>query len=55
VERFPHQKWVSALAWTDQDAMDAAMKATDITHFAQLNVVNCPGGQRQRVLVAKWR
>ncbi len=50
--RFPHQKWFQAWREQDQDAVDAAMKATDITHFAQLNVDQLSGGQRQRVWVA---
>lgn len=50
--RFPHQKWFQPWREQDQDAVDAAMKATDITAFAQLNVDQLSGGQRQRVWVA---
>ncbi|MEP7729531.1 ABC transporter ATP-binding protein [Marinomonas primoryensis] len=50
--RFPHQKWFQPWREQDQDAVDAAMKATSITEFAQLNVDQLSGGQRQRVWVA---
>ena len=50
--RFPHQKWFQPWREQDQDAVNAAMKATSITEFAQLNVDQLSGGQRQRVWVA---
>jgi len=50
--RFPHQKWFQPWREQDQDAVDAAMKATSIKEFAQLNVDQLSGGQRQRVWVA---
>jgi iron complex transport system ATP-binding protein len=50
--RFPHQKWFQPWREEDQNAVDAAMKATSITEFAQYNVDQLSGGQRQRVWVA---
>lgn len=50
--RFPHQKWFQPWREEDQNAVDAAMKATNITEFAQHNVDQLSGGQRQRVWVA---
>ncbi|MEL0613662.1 ABC transporter ATP-binding protein [Marinomonas arenicola] len=50
--RFPHQKWFQPWREEDQNAVDAAMKATSITEFSQHNVDQLSGGQRQRVWVA---
>ncbi|GAA0835648.1 ABC transporter ATP-binding protein [Marinomonas arenicola] len=50
--RFPHQTWFQPWREEDQNAVDAAMKATSITEFAQHNVDQLSGGQRQRVWVA---
>lgn len=50
--RFPHQTWFQPWREEDQNAVDAAMKATNITEFAHHHVDQLSGGQRQRVWVA---
>lgn len=50
--RFPHQKWFQPWREEDQNAVDAAMKATNVSGFAFHNVDQLSGGQRQRVWVA---
>lgn len=50
--RFPHQKWFQPWREEDQNAVDAAMKATNVSGVAFHNVDQLSGGQRQRVWVA---
>lgn len=50
--RFPHQKWFQPWREEDQNAVDAAMKATNVSEFAFHNVDQLSGGQRQRVWIA---
>ena len=50
--RFPHQKWFQPWREEDQNAVNAAMKSTNVEEFAFHNVDQLSGGQRQRVWVA---
>jgi len=50
--RYPHQKWFRQWSATDEEAITAAMVATDTLELASRAVDELSGGQRQRVWIA---
>lgn len=50
--RYPHQKLVRQWSVADEEAVAAAMIATDVMSLAQRSVDELSGGQRQRVWIA---
>ncbi|MCU1572899.1 MAG: hypothetical protein JWO93_981 [Micrococcaceae bacterium] len=50
--RSPHQGWFRQWSTADDDAVDAALQATDTRELALRNVDELSGGQRQRVWIA---
>jgi iron complex transport system ATP-binding protein len=50
--RTPHQGWFRQWSTADDDAVDAALTATDTRELALRNVDELSGGQRQRVWIA---
>jgi iron complex transport system ATP-binding protein len=50
--RTPHQGWFGQRSSADDDAVDAALQATDTRELALRNVDELSGGQRQRVWIA---
>ncbi|MDD9369909.1 MAG: ABC transporter ATP-binding protein, partial [Acidimicrobiales bacterium] len=50
--RHPHQRWFRQWSTTDEDAVDAALAATELTDIADRSVDELSGGQRQRVWIA---
>lgn len=50
--RFPHQRFLRQWSTTDEEAVDAAMTATNVTALADRPVDELSGGQRQRVWLA---
>ncbi len=50
--RHPHQRWFRQWSTTDEDAVAAALAATEITDIADRSVDELSGGQRQRVWIA---
>ena len=50
--RHPHQRWFRQWSTTDEDAVDAALAATELTDLADRSVDELSGGQRQRVWIA---
>ena len=50
--RHPHQRWFRQWSTTDEDAVDAALAATELTDIADRSIDELSGGQRQRVWIA---
>jgi iron complex transport system ATP-binding protein len=50
--RHPHQRWFRQWSTADEDAVAAALTATEITDLADRSVDELSGGQRQRVWIA---
>ncbi|WP_312007264.1 ABC transporter ATP-binding protein [Nocardioides alcanivorans] len=50
--RYPHQSLLKQWSRRDQEAVDAAMSAADVTELADRSVQELSGGQRQRVWLA---
>lgn len=50
--RFPHQRLVGGLTKHDKDAIDFAIKETDLYEFKDREVESLSGGQRQRAWIA---
>jgi iron complex transport system ATP-binding protein len=50
--RYPHQKWFRQWSTADEDAITAAMVATNTLELAGRAVDELSGGQRQRVWIA---
>lgn len=50
--RYPHQGWFRQWTARDDEAVTAALAATDITELAARHVDELSGGQRQRVWIA---
>jgi len=50
--RHPHQRWFRQWSTTDEEAVAAALEATEITDLADRSVDELSGGQRQRVWIA---
>jgi len=50
--RYPHQRLLRQWAGSDQRAVDAAMRATNVTDLARRAVDELSGGQRQRAWLA---
>jgi iron complex transport system ATP-binding protein len=51
--RLPHRAQLSAPTQTDDDAIDAALIATDTAHLAERTVGTLSGGERARVSLAR--
>jgi iron complex transport system ATP-binding protein len=51
--RMPHQGWHSGESAADMAAIEQAMQATDVAHFAARPVRSLSGGERARVLLAR--
>jgi len=50
--RHPHQRWFRQWSTTDEEAVAAALEATEIADLADRSVDELSGGQRQRVWIA---
>ncbi|MGW3283876.1 ABC transporter ATP-binding protein [Streptomyces sp. NPDC001002] len=50
--RYPHQGWFRRWTRADDEAVAAAMRATDVLDLADRSVDELSGGQRQRVWIA---
>ncbi|WP_370162763.1 ABC transporter ATP-binding protein [Limimaricola soesokkakensis] len=50
--RYPHQSLLRQWSRRDAEAVDAAMRAADVIHFADRPVSDLSGGQRQRCWIA---
>ncbi|HKY65684.1 MAG TPA: ABC transporter ATP-binding protein [Acidimicrobiales bacterium] len=50
--RYPHQRWFRQWSATDEEAVAAALEATQLTDIADRSVDELSGGQRQRVWIA---
>jgi iron complex transport system ATP-binding protein len=50
--RHPHQRWFRQWSTTDEEAVEAALAATQLTDIATRSVDELSGGQRQRVWIA---
>jgi iron complex transport system ATP-binding protein len=50
--RHPHQRWFRQWSTSDEDAVESALAATEITDIADRSVDELSGGQRQRVWIA---
>jgi iron complex transport system ATP-binding protein len=50
--RYPHQGWFRQWTTADDDAVNAALAATDTLALGERNVDELSGGQRQRVWIA---
>ncbi|MFF5002053.1 ABC transporter ATP-binding protein [Streptomyces phaeochromogenes] len=50
--RYPHQGWIRRWTRADDEAVAAAMLATDVLDLADRSVDELSGGQRQRVWIA---
>lgn len=50
--RYPHQGWLRRWCSTDEDAVTAAMLATDVLALAASSMDELSGGQRQRAWLA---
>jgi len=50
--RLPHLKRIHALNTRDQQAMEAAMRATEVESFAERSIFSLSSGERQRVWLA---
>ena len=50
--RHPHQRWFRQWSTTDEEAVDAALAATQLSDIADRSVDELSGGQRQRVWIA---
>ncbi|MGW6172619.1 ABC transporter ATP-binding protein [Arthrobacter sp. NPDC055138] len=50
--RYPHQGWFRQWTREDDDAVNAALAATDTLELGERNVDELSGGQRQRVWIA---
>ena len=50
--RHPHQRWFRQWSSTDEEAVAAALAATEIADLADRSVDELSGGQRQRVWIA---
>jgi iron complex transport system ATP-binding protein len=50
--RNPHQRWLRQFSVEDEEAVNAALEATEITDIADRSVDELSGGQRQRVWIA---
>ena len=50
--RHPHQRWFRQWSTTDEEAVAAALAATELTDIADRSVDELSGGQRQRVWIA---
>jgi iron complex transport system ATP-binding protein len=50
--RNPHQRWVRQFSLDDEQAIAAALDATDLADLADRSVDELSGGQRQRVWIA---
>jgi iron complex transport system ATP-binding protein len=50
--RHPHQRWFRQWSTADEDAVDSALAATELTDIAHRSVDELSGGQRQRVWIA---
>lgn len=48
--RFPHQKLIGGLNSHDKEVIDWAIKETGLSEFADREVENLSGGQRQKML-----
>lgn len=50
--RFPHTKWTGVLSAEDHRIVKEAMEETEITPFADRELIHLSGGERQRVWLA---
>ena len=50
--RHPHQRWFRQWSQADEEAVEAALAATELTDIADRSVDELSGGQRQRVWIA---
>lgn len=50
--RYPHLTAWAALTEIDRDAVDEAMRLTEVTEFADRSMASLSGGERQRVSIA---
>ena len=51
--RYPHTGWLGSLSDHDEAQVQAALAATDTTHFARRPVAELSDGERQKVLLAR--